>query len=161
MERGARERGLAVTKPVCEKQYSRVSLYARACEFQNTKRYQNHLATGRASGLVPVRISTVTQIANIASAKKPSAGSFQEGGIIGGSSFTGDRLQANVNSGEVVFNRRQQENLFNAVNEGNLGAGPSVVINNPVLLEEGAVNQLIDQINDALEFNNKTLGAVS
>ncbi len=102
------------------------------------------------------------QIANIASAKKPSAGSFAEGGIIGGNSFSGDNLQANVNSGEAVFNRRQQENLFRAVDSGNIGGGgPSVTINNPVLLEQGAVNTLIDQINDALEFNNKTLGAVS
>ena len=101
------------------------------------------------------------QIANIASSKKPSAGSFENGGIIGGNSFSGDNLQANVNSGEAVFNRRQQENLFRAVDSGNLGGGPSVTINNPVLLEQGAVNTLIDQINDALEFNNKTLGAVS
>lgn len=101
------------------------------------------------------------QIANIASAKKPSAGSFQDGGIVGGSSFSGDRLQANVNSGEVIFNRRQQENLFNAVDSGNLGGGPSVTINNPLLLEQGAVDALIDQINDALEFRNKELGAVS
>lgn len=104
------------------------------------------------------------QIANILSAPRPkrSAGNnFQDGGIVGGSSFTGDRVQANLNSGEVVFNRRQQENLFNAVDSGNLGGGPSVTINNPMLLEQGAVDTLIDQINDALEFRNKELGAVS
>jgi len=104
------------------------------------------------------------QIANILSAPRPkrSAGNnFQDGGIVGGSSFTGDRVQANLNSGEVVFNRRQQENLFNAVDSGNLGGGPSVTINNPMVLEQGAVDTLIDQINDALEFRNKELGAVS
>lgn len=99
------------------------------------------------------------RIANIASQKPPekSAGSFQDGGIVGGNSFSGDRLQANVNSGEVIFNRRQQENLFRAVDSGQLGGGPSVTINNPVLLEQGAVDTLIDQINDAIEFRNREL----
>ena len=111
-----------------------------------------------------VAAAGAAQIANILSAPRPkrvAGNNFQDGGIVGGSSFTGDRVQANLNSGEVVFNRRQQENLFNAVDSGNLGGGPSVTINNPMLLEQGAVDTLIDQINDALEFRNKELGAVS
>jgi TP901 family phage tail tape measure protein len=96
------------------------------------------------------------QIARIASAKAP-AGNFADGGIVGGNSFTGDRLQANVNSGEVIFNRRQQENLFNAVDQGNLGGGATITINNPLLLDQGGVDTLINQINDAIEFRNKTL----
>ena len=99
------------------------------------------------------------QIANIAGQKRPDAGRFEEGGIVGGNSFTGDRLNANVNSGEMILNRRQQGNLFTAINDGTAsgGGGANVTINNPVLLEEGSVDTLIDQINDALEFRNKEL----
>ena len=43
-----------------------------------------------------------------------NAGSFEGGGVVGGTSYTGDKLTANVNSGEVILNREQQANtLFN------------------------------------------------
>lgn len=101
------------------------------------------------------------QIARIATSKPPSAGSFAEGGIIGGSSQTGDRLSANVNAGEVIFNKRQQENLFNAVNSGDLGGGGgvNVTIQGDFLSSDQSVDKLIDNINDALEFRNKKLRA--
>lgn len=97
-------------------------------------------------------------IANIASAKPPSAGSFAEGGIVGGNSFSGDNLTANVNSGEAILTRRQQTNLFNAVDSGNIGSGgTNITINNPVLMSEDGVGALIDEINNAIEFKNKEL----
>lgn len=37
---------------------------------------------------------------------------FANGGIVGGSSYSGDRILARVNSGEMVLNQRQQKNLF-------------------------------------------------
>ena len=51
-----------------------------------------------------------------------NSGDFQNGGVIGGNSFSGDRLTANVNSGEMIINRSQQQNLFNAINNGNFSA---------------------------------------
>ena len=48
---------------------------------------------------------------------------FESGGIIGGTSYSGDKLLARVNSGEMVLNKRQQTNLFNAINSGNIGGG--------------------------------------
>lgn len=39
------------------------------------------------------------------------AGSFAEGGIVPGSSFSGDRLVANVNSGELILNAAQQDRI--------------------------------------------------
>lgn len=38
---------------------------------------------------------------------------FANGGIVPGTSFSGDRIQANLNSGEMVLNTQQQRNLFN------------------------------------------------
>lgn len=37
---------------------------------------------------------------------------FAQGGIIGGSSFYGDRLLARVNSGEMILNKEQQKSLY-------------------------------------------------
>lgn len=47
---------------------------------------------------------------------KNFAGAFAEGGVVGGSSFTGDRLFARVNSGEMILNKRQQSNLAGMLN---------------------------------------------
>lgn len=45
-------------------------------------------------------------------------GSFAQGGIVPGGSFTGDRVPAYVNSGEMILNNRQQQNLFGMLNGG-------------------------------------------
>ena len=42
---------------------------------------------------------------------KASAGSFAAGGIVPGTSYSGDRLTANVNSGELILNEAQQGRL--------------------------------------------------
>jgi hypothetical protein len=47
------------------------------------------------------------------------AGSFAEGGTVGGSSFSGDKLFARVNSGEMILNNRQQNNLSGLMGGGN------------------------------------------
>lgn len=77
-------------------------------------------------GNIPAIISVVAQIgaivgtvaSTIAQAKQiiqgANAGSFEGGGVVGGTSYTGDKLTANVNSTEVILNREQQANtLFN------------------------------------------------
>lgn len=53
---------------------------------------------------------------------------FASGGIIGGSSFSGDKLLAGVNSGEMILNKSQQSNLFKAISSGKLGGGTNVNI---------------------------------
>ena len=61
-----------------------------------------------------------TMISMISSIKQATAGSYAQGGIIGGSSYSGDRLLANVNSGEMILNSRQQRNLFNLLDTGTM-----------------------------------------
>lgn len=45
-------------------------------------------------------------------------GGFENGGIVPGSSFTGDRVTARVNSGEMILNKQQQTSLFQQINSG-------------------------------------------
>ena len=61
-----------------------------------------------------------TMLTMISSIKQATAGSYAEGGIVGGSSYSGDRLLARVNSGEIILNSRQQRNLFNMLDTGTM-----------------------------------------
>lgn len=44
---------------------------------------------------------------------------FDQGGIVPGGMYTGDKVLARVNSGEMILNKSQQNNLYNAINKGN------------------------------------------
>lgn len=52
---------------------------------------------------------------------------FATGGIVGGSSNYGDHVLARVNSGEMILNKRQQANLFDALDKGFATGGHSKV----------------------------------
>ena len=56
---------------------------------------------------------TLALVAQIKNATK-----FATGGIVGGSSYSGDNIYARLNSGEMVLNTRQQRNLFNLLDTG-------------------------------------------
>ena len=47
---------------------------------------------------------------------------FATGGIVGGSSYSGDRVLASVNSGEMILNTTQQAKLFRMINSGQVEA---------------------------------------
>lgn len=53
---------------------------------------------------------------------------FATGGIIGGSTTTGDKLLARVNAGEMILNQRHQSRLFNMIDHGQMygSDGPQV-----------------------------------
>ena len=53
---------------------------------------------------------------------------YASGGIISGGSSYGDQILARVNAGEMVLNRKQQSNLFRAIESGNIGAGQTVLV---------------------------------
>lgn len=64
-------------------------------------------------------------------AAKPVPPSFSTGGIVGGSSYYGDNIAANLNSREMVMNMGQQKELWDFINGGSRGAGgANIVINN-------------------------------
>ena len=60
------------------------------------------------------------QVASIKQAKNILNGSdkYAVGGVVGGTSYSGDKLTAKVNSGEMILNREQQTNLFKMANIG-------------------------------------------
>lgn len=65
--------------------------------------------------------STVAAIMAVIGTIASVAGSFAEGGIIYGGSQIGDQMVAKVNSGEMIINGKQQQNLWKAISTGNLG----------------------------------------
>ena len=65
---------------------------------------------------------------------------FADGGIVPGSNNTGDRIRAQLNSGEMVLNKGQQANLFKMANQGSSGA---VQDNSRI---EGLLSSLIDAV---------------
>lgn len=48
---------------------------------------------------------------------------YADGGIIGGTSYTGDKVLGRFNSGEMVITRADQRNLSRAIKSGNFGGG--------------------------------------
>lgn len=61
---------------------------------------------------------TATMISTIAAIKSATAGSFAQGGVIGGNSYSGDKLYARVNSGETVLNQRQARTALDMMDSG-------------------------------------------
>ena len=86
---------------------------------------QKALALGYPMAIPATIAAAATTAANVARITSQQAPSFENGGIVPGSSFTGDRISANVNSGEMILNRRQQSQLFDMVNNGGVAASVS------------------------------------
>ena len=79
----------------------------------------------------------IASAAGAAQAAKLSGMKFEYGGIVGGTSMTGDSIGVRVNSGEMILNRQQQTQLFSLANGS--GGGDSSVVE--------AINRLTNSIN--------------
>jgi len=92
------------------------------------------LAEGGVMGTVQAALVTMSGAAQLATiiANKPVPPSFATGGIVPGTSYSGDNVQANVNSGEMILNAAQQKQLWALANgrQNNTGVGLNVNIKN-------------------------------
>lgn len=61
-------------------------------------------------------VAIAAGVAAVVGALGMISGAFADGGIVGGSSWTGDKLMARVNSGEMILNGAQQSRLFAIAN---------------------------------------------
>lgn len=68
-------------------------------------------AAGVFGWIAAATAGVATMVSTIAAIKSATSGSYAEGGIIPGSSYSGDNLTANVNSGELILNRAQQGSI--------------------------------------------------
>ena len=84
----------------------------------NTYAAANRALRESPTAIAPAVAASIVALGLANVARINSAGSFQDGGIIPGASVAGDRLTANVNSGEMILNRNQQAELFNQANGG-------------------------------------------
>lgn len=81
----------------------------------------------KAWGLGPIigpPAAALVAAAGMAQASAVSGLNFATGGIVPGTSYTGDKVAANVNSREMILNMGQQKRLFDIANGG--GQGGSV-----------------------------------
>lgn len=70
---------------------------------------------------------------------------YENGGIVPGSSFSGDNVQARVNSGEMILNRQQQSNLFNMAKSGGSSNGQPIIVNTSVELDGEVVARSVSR----------------
>lgn len=81
-------------------------------------------AGGAQAGFPGMLVAIPTAIAAVISAFT-SFPKFADGGIVGGSSYFGDKLLARVNSGELILNQKQQESLYH-MTEDDRGSGVTI-----------------------------------
>ena len=96
----------------------------------------------------------------VISKNKPQLQTFTQGGIVAGNSYSGDNMLAGLNSGEMVLNKRQIQNLFDAINQGNIGSGEKEIhinVNVPVNMDGKQVAVIIAKyINNRQVFINQS-----
>ena len=104
-----------------------------------------------------VGVATAANVSKIAS-QQPG---FAAGGIVGGNSLSGDNVNIRTNSREAVFTLEQQQNLFDKVNNNDLGGGgiSVTVMGNIYADSDSQVETLIERISDAVLFRNVPLAA--
>lgn len=123
--------------------------------------------TGKLAAAALAGAAGAVQLATVVAAK-PIPPAFAKGGFVPGTSYTGDRVAARVNSGEAVLTAAQQRNFMALANGERGGSGTQInVTNNAANLVDAkpsfdgkAVSILIEQkVNEGLQKGkfNKSL----
>ncbi len=143
------DKGLQTTGLIAEAVATVALSFARA--LTTAKTWVDWLAFGLSGA--------ATMINLIAQIKSATAGAYAQGGIVGGSSFSGDRLTARVNSGEMILNQRQQKNLFNLLdNDAMPKAGGTnvqvtgVIHGTDLLLVQKNTNKILNKTGNKINF---------
>lgn len=69
---------------------------------------------------------------------------FETGGVVGGSSYYGDKILARVNSGELILNQRQQQRLFGML-ESSRGSQNVTVGVQDIVLSGESIRVVLDR----------------
>jgi hypothetical protein len=81
---------------------------------------------------VGAQITSETE--SVKSSTKPTKQNFNQGGFVGGNSFTGDNMEINANSGEMVLTRREQAEFYNMIkNGGGMGNRNTPIVVNAMI----------------------------
>lgn len=91
-----------------------------------------------------IRLNTGIQLATVGA---QTIAGFQDGGVVPGTSTSGDRVLARVNSGEMILNRAQQSQLFALANNAVDTEAPTrdQVINTTVELDGDVVARAVSK----------------
>ncbi|MDR0307633.1 MAG: hypothetical protein LBI42_12465 [Chitinispirillales bacterium] len=95
---------------------------------------------------VGLAMSAVAAAQGAAQVAAISSQSFAQGGIVGGTSYTGDNVAARVNSGEMVLTRGQQSQLFAMANGGGGGGNTISMGGDTIVINGNADQDAVDQI---------------
>ena len=89
-----------------------------------TAKQAEAVASGTASASAmpfPFNLAAIASIVATIASVFASLPKFETGGVIGGNSFTGDKLLVRANSGEMILNKKQQTNLYNQLDNAEVG----------------------------------------
>jgi tape measure domain-containing protein len=109
--------------------------------------------TALAAGIAAIAAGAAIAAASDSFRSDKYAGAYATGGVIGGSSYSGDKLFARVNSGEMILNQEQQHNVWNQLQRP-LTSGDLKVSLSGGFEIEGAKLKLVLQRTD--ENDNRT-----
>jgi arsenate reductase-like glutaredoxin family protein len=113
---------------------------------------QPFIPAGLAAGSLAASLGAM-QVSMVRS-NKPKLQSFARGGIVGGNQFRGDMNLVRADTDEMFLNRRQQRNMFNAIDRGEIGGDVNVTI--PISLDGSVIAEFtVDAINRRKYFISK------
>lgn len=104
-------------------------------------------------------VAIAAGVAAVVGALGMISGAFADGGIVGGSSWSGDKLMARVNSGEMILNGAQQSRLFAIANGATVYGAASGVGRG--LVEGVKVGPEIERLRAVVVKDENRLGGIS